>query len=438
MKIRGNTQILDGSIEFQQLSTSSAYTNDLTVSASSGELARADAIKSYVDQLVDGSLKNPEGYDPTITSNYPLTYGGQSIQAGDSFRITAKQSGIGDGNRDVNIEDLLIAIVDNPSATVSTNWMVADSNRTQATESALGVAKIATQALADAGTDDLTFITPLKLDTYLTNAGIVANIAGAGITDNSGTFDIVSTDLSLTINANDMQVNIGNTNGTSLEVSASGLELASIITGNRTFNNGSFTVDSGSNNISIKTTSGGSAEFESTGTVNVESSASNTNITGQTDLNLRAETGNINLWDDEIINSTVGTAIPLSVTATVDYGNGNGTSSGDVIDQFRTEFTDDSIINAIVELKALVDIASTTASARKIDNSTTLNISNQTATLNTAPSTGFTDVVVYLRGIRQALGTDYTITNSSTGEITFTAAQVLTTGDIVFIDYTDK
>jgi len=121
------------------------------------------ANKRYVDGLVDGSLKQPEAYDPTVTGNYPTTYGGNAIEAGDSYRITAPQAGIGDGARDVNTEDLLIALVDTPSATVSTDWMVAESNRDQATETQMGVAEIATQAEVDAGVDDLRFVTPAKL-----------------------------------------------------------------------------------------------------------------------------------------------------------------------------------------------------------------------------------------------------------------------------------
>jgi len=101
--------------------------------------------KTETDALVDPTLKSPEAYDPTITGNYPLTYGGEGIQKGDSFRITADQLAIGDGSRDVNIEDLLIALVDAPSATVSTDWQVAESNRDQATESVKGVAELATQ-----------------------------------------------------------------------------------------------------------------------------------------------------------------------------------------------------------------------------------------------------------------------------------------------------
>ncbi len=145
--------------------------NDATITWLSSPVNPNDAVnKTYVDLLVDGSLKAPEGYDPTVTSDYPLTYGGDPIQAGDSFRITADGSM---GTRTVNVEDLLIAIVDWAGATTDADWMVAESNRSQATETELGLLKISTQVIADAGTNDTDAITPLKLATYLSNAGIV-------------------------------------------------------------------------------------------------------------------------------------------------------------------------------------------------------------------------------------------------------------------------
>jgi len=75
---------------------------------------------------------------------------------------------------------------------------------------------------------------------------------------------------------------------------------------------------------------------------------------------------------------------------------------------------------------------------RKYNNTTTLNIGGQTATLTSAPATGFVNGVVYLNGLRVILTTDYTITNATTGEITFTAAQPLTAGDSVIMDYSDQ
>ena len=113
--------------------------------------------------MVDASLKTPEAYDPTLTSNYPLTYGGNAIQAGDSFRMTGADTL---GTKDVNVEDLLIALVDGAGATTDADWMVAESNRDQSTETVLGVSKIATQALTNAGANDTDYITPLKLSVW--------------------------------------------------------------------------------------------------------------------------------------------------------------------------------------------------------------------------------------------------------------------------------
>ena len=142
--------------------------------------------KADIDALIDATMKNPEAYDPTVTGNYPTTYGGEAIEAGDTFRITALQAGIGDGTRDVMGQDLLISIVDDPSATDADDWMVAEGNLDQATESIMGIAKIATQVIADAGTNDTDFVTPLKLATYLDNAGIYELTFGNGITEGLG------------------------------------------------------------------------------------------------------------------------------------------------------------------------------------------------------------------------------------------------------------
>jgi len=119
--------------------------------------------KTEVNGLVDESLKTPEAYDPTVTGNYPLTYDGVAVKKNDTFRITADKTGIGDGVNNVNVEDLLIALIDTPSAIVNTDWMIAESNRDQATETTKGVAELATQAETDTGTDDLRIVTPAKL-----------------------------------------------------------------------------------------------------------------------------------------------------------------------------------------------------------------------------------------------------------------------------------
>ena len=113
--------------------------------------------------LVDATLKPPEAFAPA--GNYPTTYGGNPVEQGDTFRITSAGTM---GGITVNIEDLLICLVDAPGQT-DANWMVAESNRDQATETVKGVAELATQAEADAGTDDTRIITPLKMATAPVN-----------------------------------------------------------------------------------------------------------------------------------------------------------------------------------------------------------------------------------------------------------------------------
>jgi len=216
--------------------------------------------------------------------------------------------------------------------------------------------------------------------------------AGAGLIRNTNNFDLVATDLSLKVNADDVQVNIGTTNGTSLEVTDSGLELPSEVIGERKFSH--------------------------------------------TNTEVYITENNITFLDNEIKNATSTSVIPLTITPTIDYGNGNGTNVGDIINQFRTEFTDEAIINALVQLKA--DINQATSAETKYNETTTIDVNNQKATLDVAPSKSFTNALVFLNGIRLILTADYTITNTTTGEITLTSQQIIKVGDIIIIDYIDK
>lgn len=163
--------------------------------------AQDAATKSYVDGLVDNSLKAPEAYDPTVTSDYPLTYNSNAIQKGDSFRITS--AGVM-GGINVNTEDLLIALIDAPDQT-DANWQVLESNRDQATETVKGVAEISTQAEVTTGTDDSRIVTPLKLRNeinsqlsakptkYVQSSFVIGTAASpAVITHNLGTRNIVA------------------------------------------------------------------------------------------------------------------------------------------------------------------------------------------------------------------------------------------------------
>lgn len=115
-----------------------------------------------LEAMVDGSLKQPEAYNPS-SGNYPSTYKTQSVQAGDSFRITAAGQM---GSRTVNSEDLLIALVDAPNG--DGDWMVAESNRDQASDTVKGVVALATQAEAEAKSNTVKAVVPADLINFPT------------------------------------------------------------------------------------------------------------------------------------------------------------------------------------------------------------------------------------------------------------------------------
>jgi|GEM_PF-3276207 len=145
--------------------------------------AALEALKAYVAGVKDSSLKAPEPYDPT-PGTYPADFEGDAIQKGDSYRMT-KTGTL--GSRPVNPEDLLIAIADNPGQD-DANWMVIEGNRDQATTDFLGLVKLATQAQAEAGTNDTAAMTPLKVKQFYQAQSPVShfngNIVGDGSTSN--------------------------------------------------------------------------------------------------------------------------------------------------------------------------------------------------------------------------------------------------------------
>ena len=132
---------------------------DLTPSQARSVLAVYSS--SEVDTLVDPLLKAPEDFSPS--GSYPTTYGGNPVKQADTFRISSDGTV---GTVPVDAGDFLICLVDSPAQTDS-NWMVVERNRSQATETSLGVVELATQVEVDARLDDLRSITPLKLANYV-------------------------------------------------------------------------------------------------------------------------------------------------------------------------------------------------------------------------------------------------------------------------------
>ena len=161
--------------------------------ASSSNLATAGSIKTYIDNTIAGLGNLEGGFAAGSATNFPTGTGG--TKKGDYWYVTS--AGTVQGVT-LNIGDLLIANVDSASPTSSADWIFLESNRDQATETILGVIKLATQAQTNTGTDDTTAVTPLKLKTLLDArvGGYAANIGNGSslsyaVTHSLNTIDVI-------------------------------------------------------------------------------------------------------------------------------------------------------------------------------------------------------------------------------------------------------
>lgn len=263
-QLRSGIQLKDNSVTFAKM-LQAEFLQGGTWALSSDNTAVLDGLdpnptsnnaavtKGFVTGLVDSSMKSPDDFQTDAGGNYPTDYKGNgAVAEGDSFYVTDITNGTAVGGKTVNVGDMLVALVDNPGNT-DNNWLIMETNRDQATDSVIGMVELATQAETNTGTDPERVITPLTLAGYITNAGLQKH-AGDGMTeDGSQNFNVEAANASITVNADDIEVTPGTTNGTSLEVTATGLELTTTVVGTRTFNGGQFDVDAGANTITLKT-----------------------------------------------------------------------------------------------------------------------------------------------------------------------------------------
>lgn len=140
-----------------------SLTNNVQGWSSSKIQSELDAINN----TITGALVYQGGYDPnSATPNIETDSSG--VLQGYTYTITTQGDFLG-----VNVEpgDMIIAEVNNPSTLNADEWTVVNKNITliPASETEAGDIRIATQAEVDAGTDDLTAVTPLKLATVLTD-----------------------------------------------------------------------------------------------------------------------------------------------------------------------------------------------------------------------------------------------------------------------------
>lgn len=184
-------RIKDGGVTFAKLATA-AVTDSIT-GTSSTKLVTENAVVTYVGSAIAAIGTFIGGFAAGSATDFPVAAGGTN--KGDYWRVTSPGTVHGEI---LAIGDVVISTVDTPIITTTADWIFLQMNIDQATESVAGIARLATQVQSDAGTDDTTIITPLKLKTTLdTRVGGYAVTFGNGastsfvITHSLGTLDVI-------------------------------------------------------------------------------------------------------------------------------------------------------------------------------------------------------------------------------------------------------
>lgn len=169
------------------------YINDGGTSTT--DLWSADKIQSAIDSAVTAAVHYKGGYN-AATNTPDLDVAPSGVKKGDMYTVTAAGTFF---TTAVDVGDVIIAEID--SAAAEADWTIVEKNldgallsannlsdvasavtafnniKQAATESATGVAELATQTETDTGTDDTRIVTPLKLTTHLTNKKYVKGFA---------------------------------------------------------------------------------------------------------------------------------------------------------------------------------------------------------------------------------------------------------------------
>jgi hypothetical protein len=176
-----NLQVKDGGITTAKIADLST---NISSNSSSTAIPTADAVKNYVDSVAAGLGNLEGGWDLTIQTSFPFVSSPAVIKKGDYWYATT--DGIINTTTVTGIAietgDVMIANKDNADGITYEDWIILQTNKDQATETTLGLVRIADQSTVNTGTDDTEAITPLKLKTYLdANVGGYTALIGDGI-----------------------------------------------------------------------------------------------------------------------------------------------------------------------------------------------------------------------------------------------------------------
>jgi len=252
-QIRGSNQIKLKSITFDRLVDDflQGITWNVATDNSAKIIGLADptdatgaATKHYVDSLLNGKAwKAPVRVfaDSNVSiSNPPTSIDGVTLATGDRIALFNQTTGSENGVYIYNGSGSALTRADDWEAGEgAANWTFWVQEGTNNADKEFTVTNDSGSDVI--GTDSLTVIQ---------SGGSSLIAAGAGLYLTGNTINVGAADNSILVNADNIQVQIGSTNGTSLEVTATGLELAATVTGARTFQPGSgnnFVIDADAN-----------------------------------------------------------------------------------------------------------------------------------------------------------------------------------------------
>ncbi len=388
-QLRGNTQVQDQSISISKLMENflSGVNWDITNGANNAVItglgspssANDATNKDYVDALIQG-LKKKSVARVKAQANVASLTGTQTI---DGVALV-------DGDQ--------ILLMDQTTTTEDGLYIVRSDAWERSSEWSVGVGVSAYYVFVSEGTDD-------------NNGYVVTNDPGDDVI---GTDDIVMVQFSAAgiISAANGLSKVGN----SIELGGTLTKVTTVST-------------TGTNTLTVD--GDGAKTISGNGEITTNSGTADNNILGNNVI-LNA-INDLSFSDSEVI-AEAGDDIPLAMTTTIDHGN--GTDTGDIITDFREAFTDNAIINALVELKMNVNSIN---KLTRYYNETPTVTNGQAAiaalsNLGTHATDKVTNVVVALNGIMQNPGAsnDYQL-NALTGVITFNST--LATGDVVICSY---